>query len=87
MSQLSVCLDNSYIFLLSEKEALSIVAAQVNTIIEHWEDVCDEAQLSEIDRKLMVGRQVLNPFAFDNLIGERAFLKEWASTFKLRGKF
>jgi len=75
MSKLSICLDAAHIFLLSEKEALGIIEHQLNMIHAHWEAVCDEANLTEIDRKLMLGRQFLNPFAFDDLEGARSFLK------------
>ena len=73
MSKLSICLDAAHMFLLSEKEALGIIEHQLNMIHAHWEAVCDEANLTEIDRKLMLGRQFLNPFAFDDLEGARSF--------------
>jgi serine/threonine-protein kinase HipA len=78
MSKLSVCLDAAYVFLLSEKEALSIIEQQMNTILTHWESVCKQAKLSEVDQKLMLGRQFLNPFSFEDLKGERSFLKDIA---------
>ena len=66
-SKLSVCLDAAHIFLLSEKEALAIIEHQLNTIKGNWESVCTEANINEIDKKLLWGRQFLNPFAFDSL--------------------
>lgn len=81
MSKLSVCLDAAYIFLLSEKEAITIVEQQLNTIMTHWEAVCDQAQLSEVDKKLMLSRSFLNPFAFDDLKGDRSFLKDIPNNF------
>ena len=51
---------------------------KINTIATFWEGVCDEARITEIDKRLMWGRQFLNPFAFDDLTGKRAFLKQQA---------
>lgn len=81
MSRLSVCLDAAYIFLLSEKEAVALIEHQLNTIITHFESVCEQAQLSDIDKKVMVGRQFLNPFAFEGLKGEQKVLEEMARNF------
>jgi serine/threonine-protein kinase HipA len=83
MSKLSVCLDAAHIFLLSEKEALAIIENQLKTIVTQWNSVCEKAKLTEIDKKLMMGRQFLNPFAFDDLRGERAFLKDILPTYRL----
>ena len=78
MSKLSSCLDAAPVFLLSEKDARTIVEHQLNSIGAHWREVCDEARLGETDRKLLWGRQFLNPFASDDLENDRAFLKDLA---------
>ena len=78
MSKVSICMDAAHIFLLSEKEAMAIILNQLNTIADNWERVCEEADITEIDKRLMWGRQFLNPFAFNDLHGERAFLKQRA---------
>jgi serine/threonine-protein kinase HipA len=64
MSQLSVCLTAAPNFLLSAEKAQSIIQGQVLVIRENWTRVCDEAELTESDRRLFWGRQFLNPFAF-----------------------
>jgi len=74
MSKLSACLDASYIFLISEKEALSIAEYQINVINSNWEFVCMEANINETDKAFLWGRQFLNPFAFDDLKGHRSIL-------------
>jgi len=79
MSKLSVCLDAPHTFLLSNNDALAIVESQLNTIHSSWDSVCEEAELNEVDKRLMRGRQFLNPFAFDDLKGERAFLRDMAA--------
>ena len=80
MAKLSVCLDAAPLFLLDQKEAVAIIDHQLDAIGNHWRNICEEADLSEIDRKLLWGRQFLNPFAFEGLEGEQSFLKEKADT-------
>jgi serine/threonine-protein kinase HipA len=65
LSQLRLCLEIAHHFTLSEKSAAEICARLEATIRQNWDEVCREAQLSEIDEKLMWGRQFLNPFAFE----------------------
>ncbi len=84
MSKISTCLDASHTYLLSEKEAATIVEHQIKTIGTHWQSICDLAGLSKIDKKLMLGRQFLNPFSFDDLDGERSLLREIANDFVVR---
>ncbi|MDC7683102.1 HipA domain-containing protein [Asticcacaulis sp. BYS171W] len=64
-SRLSVCLDAASNFQLTREAAKALIDAQVTTIRAQWHTVCDEAQLSEIDRNLMWERQFLNPYAFE----------------------
>lgn len=78
MSRISACLSAAHHFLLSEKEASKIAAHQIRTIAEHWDQVCKEATLSEVDRNLLWGRQFLNPFAFDDLEGDAEALRKLA---------
>lgn len=62
-SQLTVCLQAAAHFLLPEHRAREIINAQLKTIREQWETVCNEAILNEVDRTYLWGRQFLNPFA------------------------
>ena len=64
LSQLKSCQDTAHHFLLSEKEALSISEHIESNIRKYWDTVCEEAMLSEVDKKLLWKRQFLNPFAF-----------------------
>lgn len=63
LSQLKSCLETAHNFLLSKDEAMAIFRHQQETIENNWDDVCDQAQLSEVDKKLMWRRQFLNPFS------------------------
>ena len=65
LSQLKTCLDAAHNFLLSQDEARDIFKKQKSVIENNWTSVCDEAQLSEIDRNLFWQRQFLNPFSVE----------------------
>ncbi|MBL4836861.1 MAG: type II toxin-antitoxin system HipA family toxin [Kordiimonadaceae bacterium] len=67
LSQLATCLDAAHHFLLSQGEAKAIFAHQKESIETNWQAVCDEAELSEVDRALFWHRQFLNPYAFEGL--------------------
>ncbi|MGY3396148.1 serine/threonine-protein kinase HipA [Bradyrhizobium sp. USDA 3311] len=63
-SQISVCLKAAPLFLLDTNEATDLIARQIRAIKTFWNDVCDAASLTEVDRNFLWGRQFLNPFAF-----------------------
>ena len=65
MSQMSACLEAAHLFQLSEREANGIIENIKNIIHKCWNNVCDEARLSDTDKALFRGRQFLNPFAFE----------------------
>jgi serine/threonine-protein kinase HipA len=64
MSQLTSCITAAPIFLLSAADAEEIIANQINVIHSRFQAVCNEAQLPEVDRRLMWRRQFLNPSIF-----------------------
>lgn len=63
LSQFKTCLDAAQNFLLSKDEAYEIFEHQKSVIEQNWQAVCDEAELSDVDRNLFWGRQFLNPFS------------------------
>lgn len=63
LGRLESCFEAANQFLLSEEDAREISDHQINIIERHWEEVCDEAELSEVDRKLFWRRQFLNPYS------------------------
>lgn len=65
LSQLKTCLEAAHNFLLSETEARSIFKKLISVIEQNWEAVCEEAELSEVDKKLLWGRQFLNAYSVD----------------------
>lgn len=66
LSQLTVCLDAASHFQLGRERATEIVRAQIAAIRANWDQVCEEAALSEVDRAFLWGRQFLNPFALQD---------------------
>ena len=85
MSRISTCLAAAHHFLLSSEQAREIVTGQIQTIGENWGAVCDEANVSEVDRRLLWGRAFLNPYAFENLEGSDVNMAELANTFRRHG--
>lgn len=63
LSQLKTCLDTAHNFFVSADGALAIIEKQISAIEENWDSVCNEAQLSQVDKKLLWGRQFLNPYS------------------------
>ncbi len=66
-SQLRVCIEAAHNFHISEDQARAVIAHQKSVIEDNWDSLCDEAQLSEVDRALFWHRQFLNPYAFEGL--------------------
>lgn len=65
LSQLKSCLVAAPNFQLSEDKAKAIIDRQHEAIETNWDAVCDEANLTQIDRKLFWKRQFLNPSIFE----------------------
>ena len=62
-SQLKTCLEVAPHFLLPDEEAINLFDQTEAVIREHWDCVCEEAELSTVDKALMWERQFLNPFS------------------------
>jgi serine/threonine-protein kinase HipA len=82
LSRISSCLEVARHFLLSPQQAIEIIERQLESIIKHWSATCDEAELNPTDRKLLWGRQFLNPFIFEDLSGVASCLKQIATDSK-----
>lgn len=65
LSRLSTCLSAAGDYLLSAGSAREIMASVADSIRANWDAVCDEAELSPVDRAGLWGRQFLNPFSLD----------------------
>jgi len=64
-SRLVTCLATANRFMLNEAEARHIIDAQVSAIKESWDEACDAADLSLIDKTLFKERLFLNSYAFE----------------------
>lgn len=65
LSQLKSCLETAHNFLLSEKDAHCVFDKITCAIETHWDAVCDEAALSEVEKNSLWGRQFLNKFSIE----------------------
>lgn len=77
-STLATCLAAAGDYHLKEAEAAALIEGQIQAITAHWQDVCDAAQLSPVDRNLLAGRQFLNNFALEGLEGHKALQDAYA---------
>ena len=64
-STLATCLEAAPNFQLSEKAAKDIIAWQISTIRDGWDDICKEAVLTEVEHNLFGQRIFLNDFIFE----------------------
>ncbi|MCY4540867.1 MAG: type II toxin-antitoxin system HipA family toxin [Rhodobacteraceae bacterium] len=65
MSTLATCLEAALAFQLSEKAAKEIIVRQIGAIRDEWDDVCEEAELTEVERNHFGQRMFLNEFVFE----------------------
>lgn len=79
LSRLSTCLAATAHFHLSLSDGVDIVRTQLDAISRHWHSVCDEANLSVIDRNRLLSGAFLNPFAFTALPAEAQTLQNLAT--------
>jgi serine/threonine-protein kinase HipA len=61
-SQLIGCVERAGVYRLSPGEARAIIDSQLSVVRDNWQDVCDLAGLSRVDRAWFWGRQFLNPY-------------------------
>lgn len=66
-SRIVTCLAAAPQFLLSGEEAVEVIVKQIECIEQNWVEVCGEASLSEVDRNLLWGNQIFNPYVFEGL--------------------
>jgi len=65
LSQVAACVARAPTYLLTDEEARSIVDRQIETIERKWDEVCDLARLSEVDRRRLRSGAFLNPYAVE----------------------
>ncbi len=62
---LATCLEAAPRFRRGEKAAKDVIARQVGTIRDAWDDMCEEAALTEVERNLYGQRIFLNDCIFE----------------------
>ncbi|MBU4524242.1 MAG: type II toxin-antitoxin system HipA family toxin [Desulfomicrobium sp.] len=62
-SQLKTCKEAANLFLLTNDDAAGIIDKVITAIRDNWDTICEEAQLTPVDKKLMWQRQFFNPFS------------------------
>ena len=60
-ARLASLVDTAHLYLLDRPEAEDVVAHLVESIREHWTEVCDLAHLTTVERDAFWGRQFMNP--------------------------
>jgi len=68
MSQVAGCVAAASTYLLTSAGARGIIDNQIEMIESHWNEVCDAARLTAVDRAYFWGRQFLNPYALEGYI-------------------
>ena len=63
-SQVGTCLAACETYLLDTPQAQSIIDAQIEIIQTQWRDAADAAGLTELERRQLFRREILNEFAF-----------------------
>ncbi len=51
--------------MLTESGARELIDHQVDVIEREWDEVCERARISEVERSFFWGRQFLNRYAFE----------------------
>lgn len=67
-SLLETCRLSAPNFLLSDRDARDLINHQVVTITRAWATICDEGEVSEVDRGFLWHRQFLNDYAFEGYV-------------------
>ena len=71
-STLATCLKAAPDYHLTTPEAVALIEHQITTIAGHWARICDQAELTAVDRQFFAGRQFLNAYALEGLAGHEA---------------
>lgn len=83
-SRIATCLAAAPVFQLAHPEAINIVSDLVVNLGKHWHATCNAGSLNVTDRRLLAGRQFLNPYAFEGLNQDASFLVDLASQIRQR---
>jgi len=63
LRQPKTALATAHNFLIDKASAHAMIAHQITTIQNKWDEVCTESGLNDADKQLLWQRQFLNPFS------------------------
>lgn len=66
LSNVAGCVEHCHHFGLNTAEARELIDHQIDVIEREWDELCDEAELSVVDRALLRQRAVLHPYALQD---------------------
>jgi serine/threonine-protein kinase HipA len=66
VSRLEPLVEAAEVYHLTQVDARGIIDAQIEVIQHRWDDVCDAAQLTDLERSTFLGGQFLNPFIHES---------------------
>jgi len=69
MSKLSTCIEAAPHFLLAPESAEQMIVDQVETLCATWSEVCAQANVNPVERKLLADHVFLNSFIFEGAPG------------------
>jgi serine/threonine-protein kinase HipA len=65
LSTLATCLEAAPSFQLDRGAAQALITEQIDRLCTTWDEICEEAALDEVERKLLGQNVFLNPFIFE----------------------
>ena len=72
MGQVAGCVERAQTYRLSKAQARAIIDRQIEVIESQWDEVCDLAKMTRVDRSGFWHRQFLNPYALEGYKRPRA---------------
>jgi len=65
LSNLAGCVERASTYMLTESEARELIDHQVDVVEHEWDEVCEGARMTQVERSFFWRRQFLNPYAFE----------------------
>lgn len=65
LSNLAGCVERASTYMLTESEARELIDHQVDVVEHEWDEVCERARMTQVERSFFWRRQFLNPYAFE----------------------
>lgn len=66
LSQVSRCVRHAATYMLTQDQARDIIDRQIEVIENQWDEVCDRATMTAVEKSTLWHRQFINPYAIEN---------------------